>query len=542
MKKIYIIIFLLISSICTGEEKYGGTLRLASSSDPKTFNLIIAQETSTTEALAFLFEGLTKTNGITTEPEPCLAVSWTYSEDGLEWIFILREDVKWFDGKNFAADDVVFTFNRLIYNKDIPSSARDIFTIDGKPFKVEKLDTYKIKITTPTPFAPLLNQISQPILPKHILEESVNQGTFTQMWGINTAPDKIIGTGPFRLTEYIPGQRLVYEKNHDYWKKGLPHIDKIVTYIVPNIDAQLLKFRAGETDIVSVQGKDYALIKSEEKKRGYTIYDCGPSFGTNFIAFNFNAKPYFRDLKFRQAVAYALDKESMINNVLSGMGTVQYAAMEEPAKFFYNPNVRKYEHNPGKAKDLLKEVKDGPIKFTILTNAENNQRVDIGTIIQADLKAIGLDVSFRPIDFNNLVTKLNYTHDWDCVLIGFTGGVEPHSGKNVWAADGHLHIWNRKPQLTGVAEQSSALKLWEENLQPWEKEIDTLFNEGVKELDPEKRKKIYWKWQESAAENLPLIYTINSKAIFAVRNRLKNVQPTAYGGVLHNIEELYLEK
>jgi peptide/nickel transport system substrate-binding protein len=578
MKKIFTLfiqsVFLLFcnTGIFCVENSSDKILRLASSSDPKTFNLIVAQETSTTEAVGLLFEGLTRINGITTEPEPALSSSWTHTKDGLEWIFNLREDVKWFDGKNFTADDVVFTFNDLIFNEDIPCSARDIFTIEGKMFKVEKIDTYKVKITTPTPYAPLLNQLSQPILPKHILSESVKQRNFSEKWGINTLPQKLIGTGPFKLTEYLPGQRLVYEKNPNYWRKDnkgntLPYIDRIVTYIVPNLDAQLLKFRAGEIDVVSIPGKDYALLKDESKiaEKNYTVYDCGPGFGTDFITFNLSPVymdkiklEWFSNPKFRKAIAFALDRESMINNILSGMGTPQYAAMNESAKLFYNPNVEKYDYNPKRAKKLLKKAgfidtdSDGilekpkgvPVKFTILTNAENNTRVDIGTIIQSDLKAIGLDVSLRPIDFNNLVTKLNYTHDWDSVLIGLTGGIEPHSGKNVWAIDGHLHIWNVKPEETTEKNQlqlNMDLKKWEESLTSWEKEVDALFNKGVQELIQEKRKEIYWQWQEITAENLPLIYTINPKALFALRNTLKNTHPTAYGGALHNIEELKIE-
>ena len=551
-----------------GKPTYGGTIRLATISDPKTFNLIIAQETSTTEAVGIIFEGLTRINGVTTEPEPCLATGWSHSPDGLQWTFTLRQGVKWFDGVEFTADDVVFTYNELIYNKDIPCSFRDIITIDGKIFKVEKLDKYRVLITTPTPFAPLLRHLGHSILPKHILEESVKQGKFAETWGVNTPPEKLIGTGPFKLTEYLPVQRLVYKRNPNYWQKGLPYIDCIVRYIVQNLDVQLMKFRAGETDILSVQGKDYALIKKEAAKKNYTVYDCGAAFGTNFICFNQNINDvektkwnWFSNLRFRQAVAYALDKESMINNVLFGIGQSQYAAMSEAATFFHNPNVKRYPYNPQKAKELLKESgfvdnnNDGilekppgvPVKFILLTNANNNERVDLGTIIQSDLKAIGLDVSFRPIDFNNLVNKLNYTHDWDAVLIGLTGGIEPHGGKNVWAIDGHLHIWNLKPQITQIKKSQintykEKLKLWGENIPDWEKEIDKLFNNGVQKLDPAERKKIYWKWQEIVAENLPLIYTVSSKAVYAVHNHIKGTQPTAYGGVLHNIEEIWIEK
>lgn len=564
MKKLYFLIslFLFVHSIGSADTKKSGTLRLATISDPKTFNLIIAQETSTTSAVGLLFEGLTDVDGITTEVEPQLAESWEHSEDGLEWTFNLRKGVKWFDGHEFTADDVVFTYNDLIYNKDIPCSARDIFTIAGKPFKVEKIDKHKVKITTPTPYAPLLMNLGQSILPKHILDKSVKNGKFTETWGVNTAPKDIIGTGPYMLSEYLPAQRLVYKKNPNYWKKdkkgnSQPLIDSIVTYIVQNIDAQLLKFRSGEIDIVSVPGKDYYLIKSEAKKKNYTVYDTGPAFGTNFITFNQSIiytdkakQNWFKNLKFRQAVSYAIDRETIINNVMAGMGAPQYAAMSPAAKLFYDPNVIKYPYDPKKAKKLLKEAgfidsdNDGylekpkgvPVEFLVLTNAENNIRVDIGSIIQSDLKAIGIEALFRPIDFNNLVNRLNFSHDWDAILLGFTGGIEPHSGKNVWATDGQLHIWNPKPK------DEKQIKLWQENIPAWETEIDTLFNKGVQELDIEKRRKIYWEWQEIVSEYLPLIYTVNAKAIYAVNNRLKNIKPTAYGGTLHNIEEISIKE
>jgi len=540
--------------------QYGGILRLAVTSDPKTFNPIVAQETSSTQAIGPLFEGLTKINGKTTMPEPCLASSWQTGPKGMKWIFYLRKGIKWSDGVELTADDVVFTFNRLIYNKNIPCSARDIFTIGGKPFKVEKISRYKIRITTPVPYAPLLRNMAQAILPMHILEKSVDKNKFTQTWGVDTNPFKLIGTGPFILTEYNPGQRLVYKKNPHYWQKGLPYIDKIITYIVPDENVELMKFKAGEIDIISVQGKDYALIKKSSGKNSYRIYDCGPAFGTNFICFNQSINytnkiknSWFSDIRFRRAAAYAIDRQAMINNVLSGIGSFQYAAMNKAAGFFYNPNVKRYLYNPKKAKALLKKAgfkdtnQDGiiekpsgvPVKFTLLTNANNNQRVDLGTIIQADLKAVGMDVSFRPIDFNNLVTKLNYTHSWDAVLIGFTGGIEPHNGKNVWGINGHLHIWNLKPQPDADKEK---LELWKENIPPWEKEIDRLFNKGVQELDQGKRKEIYWKWQKIAAENLPLIYTVNSKAVYAIWNRIKGIHPTSYGGVLYNIEKIWIDR
>ncbi|MBI4753162.1 ABC transporter substrate-binding protein [Candidatus Desantisbacteria bacterium] len=569
-----IILFLLIFTLsvvgCTkhtdtlkkGASKYGGTLLLSTTSDPKSFNEIIAKESSTSRAIGFLFEGLTKTNGVTTEVEPCLAEDWNISADGLVWTFFLRKDVKWFDDKPFTADDVLFTYNSLIYNKDIPSSARDIFTIEGKQIKFEKIDDYTVKLTLPIAFAPLLRLLGQAILPKHALEEAVKAGKFNSTWGVDTLHSKIIGTGPFMLTEFKPSERLVYTRNPNYWQmdkegKSLPYIDKIVSLIVEKDDIQLVQFESKEIDVLSIREKDFAYLKKKEQKGNYTVYDCGPSFGTNFISFNQNPNvvkqpklSWFRDKNFRKAVARSIDKQTIINNVMNGIGYPQDAAMEKAAVIFHNPFVTRYEYDLNEAKRILScagykdndgdgiiEDKAGnPIKFTMITNADNTIRQSIGTIIVADLKKLGMDVSFTPMEFNSLVTKITATYDWDAVLIGLTGDVEPHGGKNVWTTDGHLHLWNMKPT------DAKQLKIWENHLPAWETELDGIFNKGVSELDVAKRKALYWRWQEIVAEELPVIYTVNGAALHGVRNRFGNLQPTAYGGVLHNVEKVCIEE
>ncbi|MEW6681198.1 MAG: ABC transporter substrate-binding protein, partial [bacterium] len=304
-------------------------------------------------------------------------------------------------------------------------------------------------------------------------------------------------------------------------------------------------------------GKDWAHLKEGEKSGNYTLYNCGPAFGTTFITFNQSPiyqKPYkllwFSNPSFRRAIAYLIDKETIINNVMMGLGFPQDSAMEEASGFFHNPNVKKYEYNPRRARKILDEIgfvdrnKDGiredkmgnPIKFVLLTNAENTQRKDIGTIIAKDLRDIGLDVAFTPLDFNKLVEMLTSSHNWDAVLIGFTGGVEPHSGKNVWESRGQLHLFNPEP-----VDKKNKL-IWKKKLSFWEKEIDEIFNKGCQELDHKKRKVLYDKWQYIVSENLPLIYTVNPASLFAVRNRLLNIHPTSYGGVLHNLEEIRLKE
>jgi len=555
-----IFLFLTFPIICFSEnEKHGGELILSATSDPKSFNPIVAKETSTTAITGYFFEGLTKTNGVTLEVEPNLASSWEVSKDGLVWTFYLRRDVEWFDGSSFTARDVAFTFNQLIYNPDIPNSARDIFTIEGETFKVKAIDEFTVKFTLPCKFAPFLRSMSCEILPKHILEDVVKQGKFNYHWGLDTKPQDLIGTGPFKLESYSSGEKIVLVKNPNYWKRDkennrLPYLNKITYIIVQNPDVAVLKFEEGVLDYLSLRGQDYPILKPKEKEGNFTVYNTGPAFGTNFLVFNQNrkknpktTKPYvdsvklnwFTNTQFRKAVAQAIDKQSIINIVMNGLGFRQHSSMSPSSGFFYNPNVTRYQYDINKAKALLRKIeiydrdKDGlaedregnKIEFNLFTNANNTDRVKIANIIRKDLEVLGFKVNFVPLEFNQLVSKLDSGFDWDAVMIGLTGGIEPHFGNNVWQSRGHLHMWY-------PLQETPATK--------WEAEINRIFNEGVQELDKDKRKILYDHWQEIVAEELPFIYTVLPASIFAVRNKFGNLNPTPYGGAFHNLEEIYI--
>ncbi len=532
----------------------------STTSDPKSFNDITAQETSTTLVTGHIFEGLTTINPFDLTVEPHLAERWETSEDGLNWVFYLRRDVRWNDGKPFTAQDVVFTFNDLVYNPNIPNSARDIFTIDGQIFKVEKIDDYTVQFTLPVKFAPFLRGMAQAILPKHKLEQAVKEGRFPYTWGIDTKPQEIVGSGPFKLVEYKSGQRLVFERNPYYWKKSkagdsLPYLDKIIYLIVQSQDIEVLKFMDGELDYIDVRPMDYPLVKPLESKENFTIYDIGPGFGTNFITFNQNKdinaaakKPFvdpkklswFTNLQFRRAVAHAIDKKKIIEIVMNGLGYPQDSQMSPSAGFFYSPDVVKYEYDLEGAKALLQEAgfidrnQDGiiedaqgnQVEFNLYTNAGAEERIQIASLIRHDLTELGMKVNFLALEFNNLVSKLTSTFEWDAIIIGLTGGIEPHFGKNVWVSDGGLHLWYPK-QSTPATD--------------WEKRIDEIFSLGVQELDENKRKIYYDEFQRIVSEQLPVIYTVLEPRIFAVRNKFGNLKPSP-NGIFHNLEEIYVRK
>ena len=283
--------------------KPGGTLTFATISEPLSLNLAISNDASSSSVLGNLFEGLTETSWLTDEVEPALAESWQRSDDGLTWTFNIRKDVRWHDGQLFTAHDVDFTFNRIIYNNDIAASSRPTFHFryfdeatgrwEESPMTVTALDDYTVQCVLPLPFAPFLRSMGTAIYPKHILEKHVDDGTFESTWDIETDPSEIIGTGPFTIESYEPGQSLVLKRNPDYWLKdsagnSLPYLDKIVRVIVPDLAAELAKFRAGESDTHGVTGEEFADLELLQESENFTLYRRGPAFGTTFLAFNMN--------------------------------------------------------------------------------------------------------------------------------------------------------------------------------------------------------------------------------------------------------------
>ena len=546
--------------------KHGGALTSATISEPLTFNLAISTDASSSGVLGYLFEGLTETSWLNDEVEPLLAESWERSEDGLTWTFHLRQDVKWHDGEPFTAHDVDFTFNRIIYNHDIPASSRPAFHFrlldeetgewKEEPMTVTALDDYTVECVLPGPFAPFLRSMGTAIYPKHILEEHVDDGTFIDTWDIDTDPTEIIGTGPFTIGVYEPGERVVMRRNPDYWLKddagnSLPYLDEIVHVIVPDLEAELEKYLEGESDVHGVLGEEYARLEALQEDGNFTIFRRGPAFGTTFMGFNMNqgenpdtGEPYvqpgklkwFQNTQFRQAVAHAIDKDTIIEDVQHGLGYPQWASISPAAGDFHNPDVRQYEYDLDKANEILDDIgwtdvdgdgvredDDGnDIEFSLVTNTGNTVRERVGEVLHQGMLDIGLKVDYQLIEFGDLVTQLTATYDWEAMIIGFTGGPDPHSGISFWHSGEGLHLWypNQPEPATD-----------------WEAMIDELYISASRELDREKRVALYRQAQAIAAENVPVIYTTQSERLSAVRNVFGNMTPTLYA--IWDIRYLY---
>ncbi|MDQ7038852.1 MAG: ABC transporter substrate-binding protein [Aquificota bacterium] len=520
----------------------GGTVYFILSGDPKTLNPALAQETTSTAVLDGVFSGLVRLDLKTMEVKPDLAERWEVSEDGRVWTFYLRKGVRWSDGKPFTADDVVFTFNDIYYNDSVPTSVRDILTIKGKRIKVEKVDDYTVRFTLPEPFAPFLNALGVEILPKHKLERFVREGTFNTAWNVNTDPSEIVGTGPWVIKEYVKGQRVVYERNPYYWErdeegKRLPYIERRVGIIVSDPDTAILKFVNGEADYIGIRPQDIQFIARQKNPR-IKVYDLGATPSTTFLVFNQNPRAkipkyklrWFRNRLFRIAISHAIDREGISYLVYNGLAKPLYTPITEANRPYFDEDYfPKFEYDLEKARRILESIgfrdRDGDgiledpegndLKFTLITNAGNKERETIGNIIKEDLRKIGIEVHFQPIDFNSLVSRLTSPpYEWEAVIIGLTGSIDPHFGRNVWHSSGQLHMWNpvqKEPETD------------------WEREVDRLIDLGATELDPKKRVEIYRRAFRIITEQQPMIFIATPKSLLAVYDRFGNLFPTVWG-------------
>ena len=524
---------------------------------PKTLNPIVENETSSSGVVNMIFNGLTTTDGQTGFPKPDLAESWTHDPSGLVWTFKLRAGLKFNDGTPLTSDDVVFTWTKLVYDTAVRCAMRDILLVDGKLPEVKALDPLTVQFKLLKPYAPFVASVGGiPILSKKRLEGHTGNA-FNAAYGISTPPDSLVGAGAYKMAAFVPGQRIVFVRNPYYWKKdaagkAMPYIDTVVYEIVQGQEAELLKFKTGESDAMeTVSPRDFPVLKPLEKNSGFALYKLGPTFNQIFVVFNQNdgrdssGKPFvdpaklswFRDVAFRRAVSFAIDRKAIRDIAWNGLGIDASGPFSPSMGYYFNRKLPPLTQNLDSARSVLKaagyswnaqgsllDPKGHPVVFNLVTNAENKVRIDIAGLVRKDLEKIGMKVNFTQLEFNSIISMTDNNFHWDAILLGLTGGgSDPHFGANVWVSSGRTHMWYPRQKKPSTA---------------WEAELDQLVSQGVVTLDTAARKKIYDRIQEIVRIQQPFVYLGYQEAIGAVRTRIKNLHPTMLGGVLNNFDTL----
>ena len=546
-------------AVSTAESgKYGGRLAISLRSEPKTFNPVTLVDGSSREIAGRLHADLIHINRATQNTEPALAKSWKVSKDGLLYTLALRREVRFSDGVPFDADDVLFSF-QVYLDEKVHSPQRDLLVIGDKPISVKKIDAYTVAFQLAQPYAAaerLFDNVA--MLPKHLLSKAYEQGKIAETWNVSAASSEMAGLGPFRLKEYVPGQRVTIERNPYYWKmnkekKRLPYLDEIAFVFVPSEDAQVIRFQSGETDLISrISADNYSLLERDQQSRGLHMMDLGPGLEYNFLFFNLNSvlpkgnatlaakQEWFRKAEFRRAVSAAIDRDAIIKLVYRGRATALLTHVTPANKLWRNENLVLPKRSPDKAREMLRAAgftwrQDGallapsgtPVEFTILTSSSNAQRTQMAAIIQDDLKQIGITAQVAPMEFRALLDRVFQSHDYEAAVLGLGGGdVDPNPQMNVWLSTGSNHLWD-------LGETKPAT--------PWEAEIDNLMKQQISTLKVPVRKKLYDRVQQLVADNLPLICLASPNILVGAKNKVGNFNPSILDPyVLWNSDELFL--
>jgi peptide/nickel transport system substrate-binding protein len=531
----------------------GGQIIVAERTSPGTFNPVLAADERTHAVIDRLFADLVHINRKTLATEPSLASSWSVSKDGLEYTLKLRPDLKFSDGHPCTVDDVVFTF-QVYLDEAVHAPQRDLLLVGGKPIEVRKKDDATIVVRMPEPYAVgerIFDSIA--ILPKHLLGEAFAKGTLARSWGIDADAQSIVGTGPFRLRENVPGQRIVLERNPYFWKRdgeagSMPYLDRLVFVTVPSSDAEFLRFKAGEIDVMSrLSAEQFASLPADT----YQAVDAGPSLEYNFLFFNLNdvnaaslpalaqRQRWFRLDAFRHAVSAAIDRQALVALVYRGRGEPLWGSVTRANSMWYNAALPRPPRSIDRARSLLKDAgfawrddgtlrdRDGhAVEFSILVQATSAPRGQMATIIQNDLAQLGIRVTIVPLDSRAVIDRVQKTRDYDACILGLGGAdADPNVDMPVWLSSGEQHFWNPAAPKPATA---------------WEAEIDTLMRQQISARTFAERKKLFDQVQALLAEHEPMIFLASPDILAAARAGLANFKPGILPHyTLWNVEELY---
>jgi peptide/nickel transport system substrate-binding protein len=543
----------------------GGSLTYRLTSPPKTFNYLMAAEDSSLIVSFFLLGGrLVEFDHDSQQYVPGLAESWKLEADGRTLNLTLRDQLQFSDGHALTSDDVLFTFRALYDERTASPLFRDAMTIGGRQIEFTALDARHLRLIFPEVTATPENYLSNvAVLPRHILEEDLNQGRLRDAYGLTVAPLSVVTAGAFTVESYEPGERFTLKRNARYWKKDqagteLPYLDTLVVEVVTDANAALTRLNQGTLDIVDrIRPTDYASLQraGSGNARGY---DLGPGLNTDHLWFNLNAgerngqpvvdpikRSWFNDVRFRRAISLAIDRESIAASILQGLATPLYGFVSPGNRAWAATDLARTGYDLEKAGALLRESgfqwrgsSDQPelydaqghrVEFTLIVPVESEARVKMATVIQEDLARLGIRMQVAPIEFQNLSGRWQQSYDYDAVLLGTdVTEPDPSSYTNFLLSKSASHQWYPKQPKAAT---------------DWEARIDELITAQAHERDAVRRHAIFRDVQMILAEQMPVIPIVARHVVAAANIRVGNYRPSKLMPYsMWNAEELFVRK
>jgi len=530
-----------IGAISSAAPVRGGQLVASVRTEPQSFNWY-TQHDGTTDVLTFLTQArLVRVNRVTQEIEPWLAERWTRADDGRSYTVKLRANVTFADGHPFSADDVLFSFAAAYDPKGGgPTIGGDVMA-GGQPLRVSAPDPLTVVITFPVPFAPGLRLLDNlPILPKHKLEAALQAGTFADAWSLSTPVSEITGLGPFVLTDFRPGQRLVFSRNDRYFRKDssgvpLPYLDRVVVDIVPDQNGQVLRLETGQADMMTSEARpeDYAALKRAADRGRVQLVDLGgaldaDSFWINLKPGAFGADPratWLQRDELRQAISFGVDRKAFADTVFLGAGVPVYGPVTPANRKWFSSAVPQTPYDPARAEALLAGIGltdgngDGMLedargvaaRFSLTTQKGQTALERGAQVLRDELKKIGLAVDIVALEGNAAVARFVSGQGYEAAYfhIGMTD-VDPALQTEYWLSAGGFHVWNLGQKTPATA---------------WERQIDELMARQTAALDEGERKRTFDEVQKIFAEHLPVVHFAAPRIFMAASSRVMGLTP-----------------
>jgi peptide/nickel transport system substrate-binding protein len=525
----FVAVAVLLTSFAFGQ---GGELRFCLKSEPKTFNPVLVGDDSS-EVVRYLTGGvLVRVNRQTQQLEPELATSWKVSDAGRTITFKLRDGLYFSDGTPFNAEDVAFTVKQLM-DPNLHSVTGDVFRSGNGNVQVKTIAGDRVAITFPAPVAGLDRLFDQ-----------------VAIMSAKSPKKEMAVLGPFYVADYKPGSYVYLRKNGNYWKKDaqghhLPLLDAVKLDIQPNRDIELMRFKRGELDLINALDSDY--FDKLASAAPNQVRDAGPSLDSEQMWFNQvpNApipdykKAWFTSQYFRQAISMAINRADLCRIVFAGHAQPAVGPTSPANKVWFNSKLKPYPYDAQDALNhlalagfrlqngTLRDSAGHPVEFSIVTNSSSKPRERMATMIQQDLRNIGIKVNVVTLDFPSLIERITEKFNYEAAILGLVNTeLDPNVQMNVWLSSAENHQWNPSQKTPATS---------------WEAEVDKLMRLQASSAELKKRKGAWDRVQEIVYDQQPFIYLVNKNALSAVSANLANAQPVVLRPQTYwNIDQLYL--
>ncbi|MGH9350420.1 MAG: ABC transporter substrate-binding protein [Vicinamibacterales bacterium] len=507
----------------------GGQIVGSMRGEPSSFNRIVDARYGT-EVVALLTQGrLVRINRRTFGLEPWLAERWESSPDGLTHTLHLRPGVTWSDGTPFTAADVLFTLE-AVFDPKVRSPLASALTVAGQPIRATSPDPLTVVFVFAGPFGPGVRVLDNLwIIPMHKLEPALRAGTLAEAWTTKTPPSEIVGTGPFVIGAYEPGQRVVLDRNPRYWRRAddggrLPYLERVVIEVIPDDNAQILRLDSGAIDLTAneLRADDYAIARRAADEGRLALVELG--VGPDADAFWFCLKPeakqhdprfaFVRQAAFRQAVSHAVNREAFANVVYLGAAVPIWGPVTPGNTNWFWPGVPQYPYDPGRARELLRslglEDRNGngtvedlagtEARFTVMTQRGVTTYERATAFLRDELANVGIALDIAPLEFNAMIGRM-LAADYDAMYYRpVMTDLDPAMTKDFWLSSGSSRFWN-------LAQPTPSTE--------WERRVDDVMLEQVSTLDPARRRALFNEAQRLFAENLPVLYFVAPRLYYA---------------------------